>query len=424
MTAIHRPVTAGFPAPRGMAGFNPVSPWVALFVLVSLGPAAGETEPAAALQGPATPFTWLTASPESQGLSSAKLETFRDEMAARSTLALLIVRNDRIVYEWYAQGASEGSKLGTASTAKGLFGGMAAAVELGDGLIRLDDPASRFIPQWRADPLKSRITLRELGSHTSGLDDAEENAPAAANPSGPAAAPKALAHDKLMGWKGDFWKRLPVPHDPFTISRDVVPVVFAPGERFSYSNPGIAMLGYALTAALREAPQKDLRTLVRDRVMRAIGVGDDEWEAGYKQTFDVDGLPLVPAWGGGGYTARATARIARLMLREGDWDGRRILTREAVRAVSHDADAGLPGDVAIGWWINNKGAIPEMPRDAFFALGAGHRLVVVIPSLNIIVVRNGELLSSTEPFMEARNRLFFTPLMDALDAAQPRGRPQ
>jgi CubicO group peptidase (beta-lactamase class C family) len=84
-------------------------------------------------------------------------------------------------------------------------------------------------------------------------------------------------------------------NDPFTISRDTAPVVFTPGEEFRYSNPGIAMLVYAVTAALRDAPQKDLRTLLRERVMEPIGVSDKEWSVGYGTTFKVDGLPLVGA---------------------------------------------------------------------------------------------------------------------------------
>ena len=80
-----------------------------------------------------------------------------------------------------------------------------------------------------------------------------------------------LAHDKLTGWKGDFWKRLEPPNDPFTISRDLAPIVTEPGTKFQYSNCGIAMLTYAVTASLKDAPQKDIRTLLRDRVMRPIG---------------------------------------------------------------------------------------------------------------------------------------------------------
>jgi hypothetical protein len=51
--------------------------------------------------------------------------------------------------------------------------------------------------------------------------------------------------------------------------------------------------------------------------MRPLGVPDAEWSCGYNKTFPVDGLPLVGSWGGGSYSARATARIGRLMLRLG-----------------------------------------------------------------------------------------------------------
>jgi hypothetical protein len=57
-----------------------------------------------------------------------------------------------------------------------------------------------------------------------------------------------LPHDKRTGWKGDFWKRLDPPSDPFTIARDKTPILFEPGSQLQYSNPGIAMLGYAVTA--------------------------------------------------------------------------------------------------------------------------------------------------------------------------------
>src|SRR5207247_873522 len=185
---------------------------------------------------------------------------------------------------------------------KALVGGMAVAVALSDDRIALDDRASKYVSQWSDDPLKSKIIIRQLGSHTSGLADAEEGG---------------LPHDQLTGWKGEFWKRLPPPNDPFAISRDKTPVLFAPGAGFQYSNPGMAMLGYVVTAALKGSPQKDLRSLLRERVLRPIGVADDECSVGYGHTFDVDGLPLVATWGGGNVTARAAARVGRLMLRKG-----------------------------------------------------------------------------------------------------------
>jgi hypothetical protein len=199
-----------------------------------------------------------------------------------------------------------------------------------------------------------------------------------------------VQHEQQPGWMGDFWKRLDPPRDPFTIARDETPVPFAPGEQIQYSNPGIGMMTYCVTAAIRDAPQKDIRTLLRERVMRPIGIADGDWSAGYGKTFTVDGLPLVAAWGGGAFTPRATARIGRLVLHEGDWNGQKLLSAKAIRDVT--GDAGLPGDCGMGWW-SNGGERYKLPKDAVWGAGAGDQLLFVVPSLDLIMVRNGETLA-------------------------------
>ncbi|MBX6313507.1 MAG: serine hydrolase [Isosphaeraceae bacterium] len=342
-------------------------------------------------------FEWQTATPESRGLSSARLETLWKDLEARQTKGLLVIRDDRILFEKYAEGWGPARKHYTASMAKALVGGVATAVLLSDGWITLDDRVAASLPAWRADPRKAKITIRQLGSHTSGLDDADE---------------EGVPHDKLSGWKGRFWRREPPPNDPFTIARDEVPVIFEPGTELRYSNPGIAMLSYALTYALTEAPQKDIRTLLRDRVMRPIGVPDEEWSVGYGQTVMLHGLPLVAAWGGGGYTPRVTARVARLMLREGDWEGLRLLKPEAVRQITHDA--GTPGNGGIGWWTNSDGRYRSLPADAYFGAGAGDQVVLVIPSLKLIAVRNGGPLDPGSNEEKGLERRFFDLLMEAV----------
>src|SRR5205814_213345 len=165
---------------------------------------------------------------------------------------------------------------------------------------------------------------------------------------------------------------------------------------------------------------KDIRTLLRDRVMRPIGVADEDWSVGYGKTFTVDGLPLVAGWGGGSYTARAVARIGRLVLREGDWDGKQILTKEAVRQIT--GDAGLPGHCGMGFWTNSGGRYPKLPRDTCYGAGAGDQLLIVVPSLNLIVVRNGDTLAPEpknakdvfEAFHDQRVKMLFEPVIDAI----------
>jgi CubicO group peptidase (beta-lactamase class C family) len=347
-------------------------------------------------------------------MSGGKLAALKDNLAVHKTKAFLVLRNDRVVFEWYADGHSASQPHSTASMAKAIVGGLSLAVALSDGRIALDDKAAKYVPQWKGDPRKSRITIRQLGSHTSGLADSTQ---------------AGIPHEKLPGWMGDFWKRRDPPNDPFTIARDRTPLLFDPGQKLQYSNPGIAMLTYAVTAALTGAPEKDVRTLLRDRVMRPIGVPDAEWSAGYGKTFTVDGLPLVAAWGGGTYTARAVARVSRLLLREGDWEGKRLLSREAVRQVTRAA--GTPGHGGMGWWSNNGGTYPTLPRDAFWGHGAGDQTVLVVPSLKLIVVRNGgamALVTGNDPkkYHDPLCKLLFEPLLGAVrdrPAPPPGGAP-
>jgi CubicO group peptidase (beta-lactamase class C family) len=351
------------------------------------------------------PFEWQSATPESEGMSQERLDRLKDELAKRKTRAFLVIRNDKVVYEWYATGHGPNKKHGAASLSKATVAGLALALLVNDRQLQLDTPVAEFVAAWKNDPDKRKITLRHLGSHTSGLADAEQDR---------------LPHDKLTGWRGDFWKQLDPPNDSFTIARDKTPVLFAPGTKSQYSNPGIAMLGYVVTAALKDEPHKDIRSLLRDRVMRPIGVPDQEWSVGYGKTYRVDGLSLVAGWGGGSYTTRALARIGRLLLREGDWDGRQLLSKEAVHQIT--GDAGLPGHCGMGFCTNADGRYAKLPKDTYYGAGAGDQLLIVIPSLHLIVVRNGEALAPEpkdakdvfEAFHDQRVKILFEPIIDAI----------
>jgi CubicO group peptidase (beta-lactamase class C family) len=328
-------------------------------------------------------------------MSSSKLAALKRSLAAHSTTMFLVVRNDAIVCEWYASKYNQTTKYSEASMAKGLVGGVALALALSDGRLSVDESAVDLVPAWIGLSDKSQITIRQLATHTSGLDDAEQGD---------------LPHDKLTGWKGNFWKNLPPPNDPFTISRDQAPVLFPPGTMSLYSNPGYAMLAYAITRSLATAPQKDLRTLLRDRIMRPIGVADTDWKVGYSTTFHVDGLPLVPTWGGAAYTARAVALVERLLLRRGDWQGVQLINPDVVDLMTHYAGGESSG---LGWWpnvINQCGQ--KLPKDAYVALGSGHEVALVAPSLNLLMVRNGGVLASSDDFLAPIIQYLFDPLMD------------
>lgn len=315
---------------------------------------------------------------------SARLEAWRASLAERRTAALLVVHKGRTALEWYAEGHDAARPQGTASLAKSLVGGMSLLIAWNDGLLAPDDPAARWIEEWRADKGKSKITLRHLATHSSGIEDAEI-----------AGAP----HEKLPGWKGAFWRREP---DPFSIALTQAPLLFEPGTRFHYSNTGMAALAYAVTASLKETPQDNIRDLLNERLMKPLGIGEGEWSIGYGRAYRVGDLELWANWGGGRFTPRAAARIGALVMNAGRWQGRQLFKAELVRQMIGEQRTPSPERTesnprpaaALGWYHNRDGALAGVPRDAFFGAGAGHELLMVVPSLDLVVVRNGAALEA------------------------------
>ena len=374
---------------------------------------------------PEADFQWEYATPESQGMSSSKLDSIVKNLAARGTKKLLVIRNDKIVCEWFAQGSEDPARHYSASLAKALVGGMSLLAAMDDGYIYPDEPACLLVPSWKNHHLKSKITIRHLATHTSGMEDAE----ALEEEQQKMTAKGLHPHMDLPGWKGQFWRQEP---DPFSVSRDNAMITTVPGARFAYSNPGIGMLTYAVTASLKGSGYEDVRTYLKERIYDPIGIKDSEYAIGYGKTFETENLKLVPSWGGGSFTANAAARIGRLMLRKGNWQGEQIIDSNYVEEVLKYSGTALPySDIkedsrraknpfpasTLGWYCNFDGIWKYIPRDAFAGSGAGNQTLFVVPSLNLIVVRFGSDLfdkSKGEGSWLGAEKHLYTPVVESI----------
>jgi CubicO group peptidase (beta-lactamase class C family) len=379
-----------------------------------------------------TTFQWEFATPESQGMSSQKLDSMKTVLAEKGTKKLLILKNDKIVYEWFANGWEDSVRSHyTASLAKAVVSGMSLLTAMDDGCITPDEAACNYIQDWKSDGQKSKITIRQLATHTSGLIDAE----------GTDAELKVLTakrlnlHFDLPGWKGQFWRMEP---DPFTVSRDNTPVSAIPGTTYQYSNPGIALLTYAVTKSLQDSEFHDIRSYLKKRIYDPIGMDENDYQIGYGKTYEVEGMGMVPGWGGGNFTARSIARIGLLMLHHGNWMGEQLIDSSCVKQVVQYAVTALPFTDAenqmsksdnlrtqknpipattAGWYSNYDGVWNHVPRDAFAGGGAGNQHLLVIPSMKMVVVRMGDNLydeSAGEGFWLGAEKYLFNPVMDAI----------
>jgi hypothetical protein len=118
------------------------------------------------------------------------------------------------------------------------------------------------------------------------------------------------------------------------------------------------------------------------------------------------------------------------MLQRGDWEGRQLVNPGWVDRVIAYAGTPLPPRPAgnpqpssgLGWWTNHDGVWPNVPRDAFAGAGAGQQVLLVVPSLDLIIVRNGAAMSqSSEPegFWGGIEKYVFNPVLEALSAYTP-----
>ena len=165
-------------------------------------------------------------------------------------------------------------------------------------------------------------------------------------------------------------------------------LAYRPGTDGFYSNDGSNMLAELLTLRFGT----ELAEVLKREVMDPIGVpaSDWKWRENVYRAKTINGLLSREFASGITITHRALARIGYLYLRQGEWNGRRILSREFVRAATSPTD--LPSFVpyyAFLWGSNGRGTFREIPSDAYWALGLGDSLVVVCPSLDIVAVRLG-----------------------------------
>src|ERR1700722_11273582 len=108
-----------------------------------------------------------TATPESQGMSSEKLALAKAFLGEHDTRAALVLRHGKIVAEWYWDGSGPDSDFDIQSSTKSVFS-TAIGLLVDDGKLKLEDPACKWIPEWREDGRKD-ITIYQLVNMISGL---------------------------------------------------------------------------------------------------------------------------------------------------------------------------------------------------------------------------------------------------------------
>ncbi len=289
------------------------------------------------------------------------------------TRAVLVVQSGRIVFERYNEGYSSDARLVSWSMAKSVTHALVGAAVL-QGRVGIDAPMGS--PHWRAGDRRASITWRQWLNMVDGQDYTEIGAPSVLE--------NDVTHMLYGRGRGDtarFAASLPLIHDPAT--------------HWNYNSAGTILVADALTRAIVSNPanandrRARMRAWMQQSLFARIGMSP-------VVEFDPQGLfygsALIYA------TARDWARFGYLYLRDGVWEGTRVLPEGWVDFARTPGPAANSDVYGAHWWLTPAHGQGRPQRslitdnsmtDAFSAQGHEGQIVVVVPSKDLVMVRLG-----------------------------------
>jgi CubicO group peptidase (beta-lactamase class C family) len=286
-----------------------------------------------------------------RGNGRARLD---DVLHGTDTRAFVVVHRDRVVYERY-DGGSGPTTLETSFSVAKSFVSALVGIAIDEGRIgSVDDPVTRYLPELAArDRRFAKITLRDLLTMSSGLRYEESSFP---SPRG---------DDTYTYYGVDLRKD----------ALERTQIEQAPGSEWHYNNYNPLLLGLTL----ERATGMSVSEFMASRLWQPLGAGSAaSWSLDSKRS----GFEKMES--GLNATALDYARFGLLFLHGGEWNGRRIASREWARdATRVHTSTDFPNRYGYFWWIDGK------RPDRFYAFGNYGQYIYVDPRADVVVVRLG-----------------------------------
>lgn len=275
----------------------------------------------------------------------------------RGNGALLIVRNDTILLEQYYGTFSELSPSNIFSVSKAVTS-LLCGIAVDEGYLSVSAPITKYIPELcDADPLFGKLTVEHLLDMRTGLD-----------------------FEESYGWN-PFSKMAKLYYGNDVVNQfKKLHFKSAPGTSHYYNSMATALLGVAIERAVGVPFAKYLQ----EQVWKPLNM-----EAEAFISLDDTRHRQAKAYGGLVTNVRDLAKIGRLYINGGIYDGKRIVSKEWIDRSTH---ASLDNEAySFGW--NNiitriDGKDTVSPR--FFALGLYGQVLFCDPTQNLIFVTLGE----------------------------------
>ena len=268
----------------------------------------------------------------------------------KRTRSLLVIYKDKIIAEKYDTGFDKNSKILGWSMTKSITSAMFGILEK-QRKFDIDAPAP--IPEWKNDNRKS-ITTSDLLHMNSGLEWEEK-------------------YDRIC----DATEMLFQAED-MTRSQLEKPAAFKPNTRWNYSSGTTNLLSGILRKQFK-THQEYLDFWYTDLIDK-IGMNSMVIET------DMSGNYVGSSYGWA--TTRDWSKFGLLYLHNGNWNGEQIFNEGWAKYTATPTNTS-DGRYGAHFWLNAGGTFQDVPKDMYFCSGYQGQMILIIPSLDLVVVRMG-----------------------------------
>ena len=180
-----------------------------------------------------------------------------------------------------------------------------------------------------------------------------------------------------------------------------------PGTYYEYNDVRVNRAALALLRVWKRSLPEVLKAYIMDPIDAS---GNWEWH-GYRNSYvEINGREIQSVsggghWGGGLFiSSRDHARFGYLLLRNGIWNGNRLLSENWIKQAISPSEQNP--EYGYMFWLNtNRTLAPSVPESNFFARGAGSNVVWIDPDNDLVAVFRWILKEKIDPvcgkFIEA-----------------------
>ncbi|MGE0931468.1 serine hydrolase domain-containing protein [Peijinzhouia sedimentorum] len=299
---------------------------------------------------PANQNTWEQMPPSDLGWCTNSLNDLQAFLSTTNSKAFIILKDGKIVVEWYFDGFGAQNNWYWASAGKTMTAFLVGIAQ-DQALLNINDATSDYLGQgWTnlTSEQENQITIQNQLSMTTGLNYEVENLNC--------------------------------------INPECLTFRATPGSQWYYHNAPYTLL----TNVIENASNQNINMFAQINILSKIGMSGSYLNLGSTRVFTSN--------------ARSMARFGLLALNRGKWANEDILMDKGYFDQMTNTSQSMNPAYGYLWWLNGKSRlmlpgsssavtrtlVPTAPLDMIAGLGANDQCLFVVPSENMVVVRLGD----------------------------------